>query len=56
MIPTHKDHYSLKYEEQKVNLPMLLRIIHIHIHILVSTVRDALQTLRDGVPTQKYPV
>ena len=25
-------------------------------YILVSTVRDALQTLRDGVPTQKYPV
>ena len=26
------------------------------IHILVATVRDALQTLRDAVPTQKYPV
>ena len=25
-------------------------------YILVSTVRDALQTLRDDVPTQKYPV
>ena len=25
-------------------------------HIPVNTVRDALQTLRDGVPTQKYPV
>ena len=25
-------------------------------YILVSTVRDALQTLRDGAPTQKYPV
>ena len=26
------------------------------IYILVSTVRDALQTLRDGVLAQKYPV
>ena len=25
-------------------------------HLLVTTVRDALQTLRDDIPTQKYPV
>ena len=31
-------------------------MVHVYVHILVPTVRDALQTLRDGVPTQKYPV
>ena len=29
---------------------------YIYTYILVSTARDALQILRDGVPTQKYPV
>ena len=28
---------------------------HKLIYILASTVRDALQTVRDDVPTQKYP-
>ena len=28
----------------------------LRMYVLVATVSDALQTLRDGVPTQKYPV
>ena len=43
----------------KVNLPILILYFVTYVtfvHVLVATVRDALQTLKDGVPTQKYPV
>ena len=53
---------TLKVRTKNETFSVYVRTVYIlymmnSIHILVSTVRDALQTLiRHGVPTQKYPL